>query len=473
MSSSGESITDLRELGASAESQAETDARTSEERMHDRLDNALGILDYLNSKHFYGAAPIRTADGLLIDLHHRELRYSTQNMYWNKWEGHDEHTVSYHVVPMERICSNKLDDVGNQPYSRFLDQVEAFALHEKARWDAVQPEGALVAGETWREARNRLEEWFVTPSNFPDLDGAVKWVQENVHGTISMYAEAMPKLPDFPLVHKQTAVQSTYISHSIVAVDVNGNYLTEDDSPLIVGHIAFYKVSSGWRPYVTNTEDPITMFERIDPRVLTLRCVPIAEVEDIQKYYPKPEPAVAPVSSTPAPEQIASVLEDAQRPFVMEDEMVPAPDKDRLKLKKLLHEAETKAHERRVVLAAELSEQRHHAPDLTSGESAEEITAYGTRVVANFDARTPDGDLFADVVEWPRDRVVRLLLTEDAEGEQYVEVGAPMFDADFEDAELGLPGKTYSVKVVDNAVKDAQLLVQTSKIAKLTARLSP
>ncbi|MBP8961213.1 hypothetical protein KBG31_03255 [Patescibacteria group bacterium] len=145
-------------------------------------------------------------------------------------------------------------------------------------------------------------------------------------------------------------------------------------------------------------------------------------------------------------------------------------DKRRRKLEDQLRETEEKLKNRQAELERLLEQERKTALDVSGGETETEIAKPGVRVVANFDKTDPEGRNYAEVVEWPLDRVLHLCAP-GLHGPQYVEIIEPIEDGTFYSEELGLNGITLIVKKVDLSENDESVQRLQEKLLKLRRRL--
>jgi hypothetical protein len=142
----------------------------------------------------------------------------------------------------------------------------------------------------------------------------------------------------------------------------------------------------------------------------------------------------------------------------------------RRKLEEQLAGAEKKLRLRELELERMLEKEQETALNVRSGDVETEISKPGIRVVADFDKTDDQGNIYAEVVEWPLNRVLHLQV-QDLQGTQYVEVVELDENETFYSEELGLTGITLKVKKVDLAEKDEIVNTQQDKIRKIRRRL--
>ncbi len=142
----------------------------------------------------------------------------------------------------------------------------------------------------------------------------------------------------------------------------------------------------------------------------------------------------------------------------------------RRKLEELVNEAEAKLKYRQAELDRMLVREKATALNVISGEVETEIAKPGVKVVAAFDKIDEQGNNYAEVVEWPSDRVLHLQ-AQGLQGTHYVEVVEPVENGTFHSEDLGLDGITLKVKKVDLAENDEVVKTQQDKLRKLRRRL--
>ena len=142
----------------------------------------------------------------------------------------------------------------------------------------------------------------------------------------------------------------------------------------------------------------------------------------------------------------------------------------RKKLEARVSEAELKIEQRLEVLQGELRKEKASAIDLTGGEAHVVVSTPGTKVLILLNKKTDNGDNYAEVVEWPTNRVLHLQASE-LRGRQYVEVVETVESGGFHSDDLDLDGITLRVKKVDLAEDDEIIKAQQDKIRKLRKRL--
>jgi hypothetical protein len=162
--------------------------------------------------------------------------------------------------------------------------------------------------------------------------------------------------------------------------------------------------------------------------------------------------------------QIASTVQESE-----EDEGELTGWKRR-KLEDQVKEAETKLTYRQTELERMLEREKATALNVSSGEAETEIAKPGVKVVATFDKTDDNGNNYAEVVEWPSDKVLHLQ-AQGLQGTQYVEVVEPVENGTFHSEDLGLDGITLKVKKVDLAENDGAVKTQQDKLRKLRRRL--
>jgi hypothetical protein len=142
----------------------------------------------------------------------------------------------------------------------------------------------------------------------------------------------------------------------------------------------------------------------------------------------------------------------------------------RRKLEEQVEETETKITYRQAELHALLQREKSTALDVSSGETETEISKPGVKIIAVFDKTDESGNHYAEVLEWPKDRLLRLQ-AQGLEGQQYVEIVEPVEDGDFYEEGLGLAGITLKVKNVDLSENDEVIKTQQDKLRKLRRRI--
>ena len=169
-------------------------------------------------------------------------------------------------------------------------------------------------------------------------------------------------------------------------------------------------------------------------------------------------------TGTTSATQIASTIEET------EEDAGELTGWKRRKLEDQIKEAETKLTYRQAELERILERERETALNISSGEAETEIAKPGVKVLATFDKTDESGNSFAEVVEWPKDRVLHLQ-AQGLQGQQYVEIVAPVEDGAFHSEDLGLDGITLTVKKVDPSETDEAIKTQQDKLRKLKRRL--
>ncbi|GIW69418.1 MAG: hypothetical protein KatS3mg101_0165 [Patescibacteria group bacterium] len=142
----------------------------------------------------------------------------------------------------------------------------------------------------------------------------------------------------------------------------------------------------------------------------------------------------------------------------------------RQKLEEQVKEAETKLTNRTAELERILEIERATALNVSSGEVETEIAKPGMKVLATFDKTDEAGNSYAEVVEWPKNRVLHLQ-AQGLQGQQYVEIVAPVEGGTFHSEDLGLDGVMLTVKKVDPFETDEVIKTQQEKLRKLRRRL--
>ena len=142
----------------------------------------------------------------------------------------------------------------------------------------------------------------------------------------------------------------------------------------------------------------------------------------------------------------------------------------RKKLEARVKEAELKIEQRQEVLQGELKKEKATALNLSGGEANVVVSTPGTKVLILLNKKTDIGIDYAEVVEWPTDRVLHLQ-GQGLSGQQYVEVVEIVENGGFHSDDLDLDGITLRVKKVDLTENDEIIKVQRDKIRKLRKRL--
>ncbi len=162
--------------------------------------------------------------------------------------------------------------------------------------------------------------------------------------------------------------------------------------------------------------------------------------------------------------QIASTIEET------EEDAGELTGWKRRKLEEQIKEAETKLTYRQAELERILEKEKVTAINISNGETETEIAKPGVKVLATFDKTDKRGNSYAEVVEWPKDRILHLQ-AQGLQGQQYVEIVAPVENGAFHSEDLGLDGITLTVKKVDLSENDGALKTQQDKLRKLRKRL--
>ncbi|MBN1162173.1 hypothetical protein JXA34_00320 [Patescibacteria group bacterium] len=183
--------------------------------------------------------------------------------------------------------------------------------------------------------------------------------------------------------------------------------------------------------------------------------------------------AFAEAGLTPAEEKVPDVVETIASVVETTPETeVSATEKERTKLQGLISDTERKIDDRMSELQRALEQERTEAIDVTSGETETSLVEQGTRFVAEFSGVDSDtGETYADVINWDAEVIYRFTMHNEINGPQYVEVINGTFGDTFEDEQLGVPGKVYSVKVVNPLEGDEVIETQRNKKDKFERRL--
>lgn len=142
---------------------------------------------------------------------------------------------------------------------------------------------------------------------------------------------------------------------------------------------------------------------------------------------------------------------------------------DAYKLNKQIEETQAKLDNRKIALAEIAYNESILATNVTSGEVNEVISTKGKRLVAKFEQNS-EGELVSQVIEWPSEKLVKLVLKDEKPGEYYVEIIEEEPDKKFHSDELGIDGTTFKVKIVDLTEADEEYKMQAAKLAKLKRR---